>query len=476
LYTYEVEADGRLGRKNNQLTPWRIQKLYDIGFTFKTQFNWKDRYEQLRNVFEKEGNITSACMDAKGEWEEEFPGLYLWTFTQRTEYRKWKEGLPSRMNDDKFEQLNSLGFEWDPMQALWEKRRMQLQKYREEYGHIRVTRKQDRSLASFLIDQRKKYRLYQESPAASTLTEEKIKLLEDVGMEWDPLETRWQMKFDELELFSRDHGHCQVPVLYPENQSLGNWVLAQRSSKREGRLDREKEDQLLSIGFVFDVADHSFDQGMQKLREYKKKHGDCLVPRTYEDQSLVMFVCNQRNQYRRLLKNRQNSVTDERLQQLKEVGFVFRVESPWDDYYERLCQFRDVHGHANVPVNHTDTSLASFVYQQRNLYRLLKQGKKKTMTPEKIEKLERIGFAWNTNEARWMQRLGELKKFIAEHGHCNLPPNHRAFPQLGMWLWTQRRNYKRLQAGEKNTMTEQRIKLLEEAGIELSVPANRPKR
>ena len=51
-------------------------------------------------------------------------------------------------------------------------------------------------------------------------------------------------------------------------------------------------------------------------------------------------------------------------------------------------------------------------------------GLKTSMTSEKIEHLEDMGFQWSVrnNDDFWNQRYEELKKFKEEHGgHCRVP-------------------------------------------------------
>ena len=55
---------------------------------------------------------------------------------------------------------------------------------------------------------------------------------------------------------------------------------------------------------------------------------------------------------------------------------------------------------------------------------------------EKIEKLEAVGFyKWSVKKERedamWIQRYEELKKFKEEHGHCRVP---RSPGKLGIWV------------------------------------------
>ena len=55
----------------------------------------------------------------------------------------------------------------------------------------------------------------------------------------------------------------------------------------------------------------AFTQKLTELEEYKKKHGNCLVPRRYEENpSLGNFVNKQRQSYRKFLMGEKSSMND----------------------------------------------------------------------------------------------------------------------------------------------------------------------
>ena len=87
----------------------------------------------------------------------------------------------------------------------------------------------------------------------------------------------------------------------------------------------------------------------------------------------------------------------------------------------------------------------------------IKQGKKSSLTDERIENLDSIGFEWDLND--WDKTFEELGVFANEHGHCRVP---RRCGALGRWVSNQRDRYKaRNEEGRKSTMTEDGIEQLE---------------
>ena len=186
-YQHEILSDGGFGRKVNPLSPWRIQMLYDIGFSFKINLRWHDRLAQLKQFKERQGHVQVPFPG--NDKKEEFPGLYLWIQSQRTENRRWKADMPTRMTKRRFVLLNQLGVDWDPLASMWDARIEQLNHNKAANGHVRVSKMQDYELATWLIFVRTQYKIYQDTPWDSVLTESRITELEKLGVDWNPLES-----------------------------------------------------------------------------------------------------------------------------------------------------------------------------------------------------------------------------------------------------------------------------------------------
>ena len=109
---------------------------------------------------------------------------------------------------------------------------------------------------------------------------------------------------------------------------------------------------------------------------------------------------------------------------------------------------------------------------QRRQYRLLQQGKKSSITEERIAKLEEIGFVWDAksaNDDTWNQRYKELIEYKRKHGDCLVPYNYEPKMQLaeslGLWVIIQRTEYRLFRQGIPSSMTQERIDKLEDIGF-----------
>ena len=44
-----------------------------------------------------------------------------------------------------------------------------------------------------------------------------------------------------------------------------------------------------------------------------------------------------------------------------------------------------------------------------------------TLTAERIQALEKIGFCWDVRMSGWFARFNDLKTYVSAHGHANVP-------------------------------------------------------
>jgi Helicase associated domain len=88
-----------------------------------------------------------------------------------------------------------------------------------------------------------------------------------------------------------------------------------------------------------------------RLLEFKKKYGHCLVPNRYkEDHKLGSWVSTQRKQYKALACGRYDATTlpAHRIKKLDEIGFAWNTSDPrrvdWEVRYSQLKEFFHKYG------------------------------------------------------------------------------------------------------------------------------------
>ena len=92
--------------------------------------------------------------------------------------------------------------------------------------------------------------------------------------------------------------------------------------------------------------------------------------------------------------------------------------------------------------------LGTWVSTQRRQYKKFQQDPStSSMTQERIERLQSIGFEWDPLSAEWGTKFNELVAYKDTHGgSCNVPRGDYAEnPQLGTWVNKQRTQYKKFQ-------------------------------
>ena len=115
--------------------------------------------------------------------------------------------------------------------------------------------------------------------------------------------------------------------------------------------------------------------------------------------------------------------------------------------------------YGRLPSRSAGEPLGYWVHNQRQLYKAYQQGKRSSMTPERIAALEAVpGWEWGVDyEAQWQARLVEVQQYVVQHGGLPL----RAAGPLGYWVTTQCMQYTAWQQGRPSSMTPERIAALE---------------
>jgi len=91
----------------------RIDKLNSIGFQWQVracQKPWAVRYKELQQYHAEHGHVNPPVSYNGGDGSCE--GLGRWCQYQRGHYQQLKEGKPTRMTQERVEQLDALGFDW----------------------------------------------------------------------------------------------------------------------------------------------------------------------------------------------------------------------------------------------------------------------------------------------------------------------------------------------------------------------------
>lgn len=141
----------------------------------------------------------------------------------------------------------------------------------------------------------------------------------------------------------------------------------------------------------------------------------------------------------------------------------------WSLRFQELLEFKKKFHHCLVPLHWpSNPSLAHWVKRQRNQYRAKQLGRHSTLTPDREQALEDLGFVWDSHAAIWEERWKELRDFERNYGHCRVPKKYPQNQQLAFWVKCQRRQFKLYCAGRDSNMTPDRIEKLLSIGFDFA--------
>jgi hypothetical protein len=212
-----------------------------------------------------------------------------------------------------------------------------------------------------------------------------------------------------------------------------------------------------------DNRGRNWEEAYNDLKSYYDEHGDCGA---HSWSHVGQFVAQQRR------KRTRNQLSAEQIRRLDEVNMNWdtvaqKNEKRWNEMLVRLKKYRKKYGDTRVPQNYPDEpQLGRWVTSQMTAFRL------DELNPERMEKLEYIGFDWYRNESRrwkgtrnmgkyddtWNEKFKELVAYKREHGHTLVTSRARAFERahgmtpdddgdneetdLGLWVCAQRRKFR----------------------------------
>jgi superfamily II DNA or RNA helicase len=309
--------------------------------------------------------------------------------------------------------VDSIGDGWDE----WYGR---LKAYKARFGDCRVPAgylDHGRNLGSWVQNQRYGRR-------TKRLSEEKRKRLDDLGFEWDPLLQDWEEGFMHLKSFKDRVGNCHVPVDHIENGfKLNRWVRSQRDPRYV--VSEERRRRLDEIGFVWDTYASKWEIGLEYLKLYKDRLGDCRVPIRHLENGYKL------GEWVSIQRMGKSKLSAEQRSQLDGIGFEWDVHSAkWDNAFTCLKTYRARVGDCCVPKDHIENGL--------NLGRWVEKQRRGWLPEERRKKLNDLGFVWDPLFTDWEEGLKNLKSYKDRTGDWHVPVNHveNGFA-LGRWVSAQ---------------------------------------
>ena len=333
--------------------------------------------------------------------------------------------------------------------STWDERFGQLKAFQERTGHLHVDI--DWQLTDHLnvdIDWQLKQwvRLQRRLERRGKLSSDRIRKLNEIGFDWNLTKGQrtWSIMLAKLRAFKRLHGHCDLKQQHAGQYVLQSWLDDQHRKFARNTLTSDRILELKELGIVFDppesreqVLAKAWERMFEQLLAFKKKHGDCDVPRGYygfEDLD-SWGVCQRNLRAARKLKRGF-------IQRLDEVGFVWNTEEHrWRKTFSSCCESLSSGGVSGLEAAiQQDAALNRWVRSQQSAH------KRRALSRQRQSLLNQVGFPWEfpkkpkeSSKPAWEDTFAKLAEFYKSHGHCDMRLVHPINEYLHKWGQEQRR-------------------------------------
>lgn len=263
------------------------------------------------------------------------------------------EGLEDRLKNSLFDEIIK------KTRSFWEQMYLELQEFKEKYGHINVSKRNSPQLGNWIYEQRRQNRAQRIDPI-------KKKKLDELGFDWGNEKFReegdydevWWKNYEKLLKYLEENGDTAVPARY-KDKALGTWVVGQRAKKRKDELSQDRIDLLDEIDFIWEPRGQRETIFLSKLKKFVRENDHAHVPTNYgEDRRFGRMVNVFRTTYLHGTKMEDGSIYHERnaltltptfIRKVEDLGFKWSIKgNEWDANYSEAVEYLKTHGHLNI--------------------------------------------------------------------------------------------------------------------------------
>lgn len=390
-------------KEEMQAATFYYRSLGEADQIINEKFKIIDEVRNCRELFEKLNDALTATWDvyyasAKQYYKEngnlEVPARYIteegyalgsWLNNQKAIH---KGIIVGKLTEDQIQKLDSIGMIWDSLDYFWKQNFRLAKEYYLAHGNLDVPTnfksKDGKHLGNWILRQRQLYK-------SNSLTEEQIKKLDSIGMDWmDRVDRVWKNGFIEAKNYSEEYGNLSVPKNYRSktNYPLGIWLQRQRSLYKNNKISEDRIKRLTDVGMNWNPD--NWESRFNLVKQYYEEHGNINISQKEVIQGVWLgkWIVSQKKAMQ------EGKLTHEQIEMLKTLPMeeVGRKDNRWWSMYEEAKKYYLEFGNLNIPMDYLTSSgkkLSDWIIRQRRNYRLGK------MPSEHKEKLDEIGFIWD---------------------------------------------------------------------------------
>lgn len=245
--------------------------------------SWEIYYAAARNYQETHGDLKVP----KNYLTEDGLALGSWLTTQRRVRAGKINGI---LTEEQIQKLDRIGMIWSSAsEENFLKGYEALKEYKKIYKTTDVKAayitEDGFHLGKWISNLRQRRKQYGDA----FLSEEKIQMLDELGMIWDKNAMQWEKNYAAARQYYKTHGDLQVPASYctEDGVRLGNWIANLKqiyAGKKNGtaKLTKEQQEQLEAIGMKWEKRSEDLWQAKYELaKNYYMEHGSLDMPCNY---------------------------------------------------------------------------------------------------------------------------------------------------------------------------------------------------
>ena len=301
-------------RKNKSLTTKQIQRLDSIGMRWgsKADYQWNNQFKGAKEYYEKYGDL-------------DIPMDYVSSYgkvTARWLRRQKRLYLDGELSKEQINKLKSIGFiqriesndSWDILYSA-------IIEYYKEHGDILIPNSyvtdSGFTLGTSMANLRHSYR---QGRTSGFLNEERIQLLNQMGMVWDVNRYRWERNYCLLSEYYQKYGNLDIPVDFTSEDGTNLYYIIANYKKnyRKGTIKEEQIKALEKIGIDWRTdKEIRWEHGYKNAKDYYEANGNLFIPFIYESEDghrTGLWIRIQRKNYYT------EKLSDEQKNLLKHIG------------------------------------------------------------------------------------------------------------------------------------------------------------